>query len=487
MRSLRCLSRVVVALVLLSTTGYAVAAGLRLTVWPVPPIFTGTEYNYGVIFEKEDRNDGIVHVGPFTYRAVLPAGMRYSGFNGGNWNCSAQPDLRDVSCTYSGTLEFWNPSSSSLGVRAVVDYGLAPGPTVVTSTISSAQVPVSPNPVCTNSPTTTGCASVPTEFVTSMVRISGWGVSGGGVAPGQVAVWTGPPYEAGTQNVFVIETNNRGFGQSNTPVVLDLWLPAGVSYDGQVNGIPTWTCAAQTQPGHVRCTTPYMYDSLNGFLTVRVQIANTVATPGPLYVHAAISNNQQTRPSNCVADPTVLGCARLQFHTRAPRVATLIASTLSHSSATMTLGQEFGPVVFEYRNIGEASAGSTYVYLQLPPHVEYRQTLAASPPATCSAQGSIAAGQIVVCQTSGLLPPPFNQGSVSLRLYGGTPAPSPGPLPVIAAVELATTPNVALLQSCAANPTQSFCATDAIATYFPCAAQWVDGIFCDGIQPFVRP
>lgn len=31
------------------------------------------------------------------------------------------------------------------------------------------------------------------------------------------------------------------------------------------------------------------------------------------------------------------------------------------------------------------------------------------------------------------------------------------------------------------------CAVDAITTHFPGALQWVDGIFCDGTRPFVRP
>lgn len=463
------------------------AAGLRLNMWPVPPIYTGTSYSIGVQFEKEDRNDGIDHVGPFTFRTTLPPGVRYTGFNGVSWNCTAQPNLRDLSCIYSGTLTFWNPGSMGLGIHAIVDYGLTPGPVNVSGTIESGQVPLPPAPACTASPATTGCVSVATAYVTSLLRITGWGMNSGWVTAGPVAVWSGPPYEGGQQNAFVIEINNLGFGESNTPITLDVWLPAGISYDGVASGIPAWACSAQPSPGHVRCTSPAMYDSQNGFLSLRVQVADTVAVPGPLYVHAALGNNVQLAPTDCVANPSQLGCGRLQFHTRTPRVATLVAADLWHAPDVVTLGQEFGPVVFEYRNIGEATAGNTNLYLQLPPHVEYRGLISSSPAATCAAQGAIASGQVVVCQSSGLGAAPFNQGSLSLRLYGGALAASPGPLPVIAAVDLAAAPNPALLQSCAANPAQSFCAVDAITTYFPCALQWVDGIFCDGIQPFVRP
>jgi hypothetical protein len=465
----------------------ASAAGLRLTMWPVPTIYTGTSYSTGVSFEKEDRADGIDHVGPFTFRTMLPPGVRYSGFQGVSWTCSAQPDLRDVTCIYSGTLTYWNPGSMSLGINAIVDYGIAPGPVNVIGTLSSAQVPLPPNPVCQASPTTTGCVSTATAYVTSKIQITGWGMNSGWVTAGPVAVWTGPPYEAGQSNAFMVEVHNIGFGQNNSPVTLDLWLPAGVSSTGSGTGSPAWACNPQPTPGHIRCTTAYMYDTLNGFLSLFVQVAPTVAVPGPLYVHAAISNNVQLAPTDCVANPSQLGCGRLQFHTRTPRVATLVAADLWHSPDVVTLGQEFGPVVFEYRNIGEATAGTTNLYLQLPPHVEYRGLLSSSPAATCAAQGSIASGQIVVCQSSGLGSAPYNNGSLSLRLYGGALAASPGPLPVIAAVDLAAAPNPALLQSCAANSAQSFCATDAITTYFPCALQWVDGIFCDGIQTFVRP
>ncbi|HSX62329.1 MAG TPA: hypothetical protein VLF18_19265 [Tahibacter sp.] len=465
----------------------AFAAGLRLNLWPVPPIYTGTTYQIGVDVQKEDRNDGIVHQGPFTFRTVLPAGVRYVGFNGGLWSCVAQPDQRDVSCTYSGTLDFWNPNSMSLGINAMVDYGIAPGSVTVSGTVSSAQVPLPPTPTCVAPPSTTGCASVATAFVTSKLQFTGWGVSGGQVTSGPVATWIGQPLEAGQPNMFVFEFLNTGFGQVNTPVTLDVWLPPGVSYDGALSGIPVWTCSNQASPGHVRCTTPYLYDSLSGFLSMRIQVAPTIAVPGPLFVHAAVGNNLQAPPGDCVANPTQLGCGRLQFHTRVPRVATLVASSMTHSPPVATLGTEFGPLVLEYRNIGEANAGATNLYLQLPPHIEYRGVLSSLPAATCTTQGTLAAGQIVVCQTSGLGAPPFNQGSLSLRLYGSALAASPGPLPVVAAVDLGAAPNTATLASCVANPAQSFCATDALTTYFPCALQWADGIFCDGIEPFVRP
>lgn len=473
------------AAVLFACSGLAAAAGLRLHMWPTPPIYTGTSYSIGVLFEKADRNDGIDFFGPFTFRTTLPTGVSFAGFQGAAWNCSAQPNLRDVTCIYSGTLTFWNPSSMSVGINAMVSYGLTPGPLTLSGTIENSQLPLPPNVSCVLQPSDTGCATAATSIVTSKVQITGWGVSGGWVTSGPVAVWTGPPFEAGTQNAIVLDMNNIGFNAVNTPLTLDVWLPGGISYDGVVSGIPGWTCQAQAQLGHVRCTTPYMYDSQNGFLSMRVQVPLSVPIPGPLFVHAAIGNNVQAMPTDCVANPMQLGCARLQIPTRTPRVATLVTDGMSHSPATFTLGQEQGPLVVGYRNIGEASAGSSNIYIQLPPYFEYRGLLSSSPSATCAAQGAIASGQIVVCNTAGL--PPFSPGSLSLRVYAGAQAASPGPLSVLSAVDLATPANATLLQSCAANPAQSFCAVHGIPTFFPCAAQWTDGIFCDGLQVFVRP
>jgi hypothetical protein len=464
------------------------AAGLRLTLWPAPPIFTGTSYSLGVAFEKEDRNDGIVHTGPFTFRTTLPVGVQYLSYNGVSWSCSAAPNLRDVTCTYPTAVDFWNPVSMSLSINATTAAAMTIGPITLTGTIASAQVPLPPVPNCLPSPSLSGCASTGTSVVQSQVRISGWGVSGGTVTTGQVATWTGQPFEAGTSNhILVLDTHNIGFGQVNTPVTIDYWLPAGFSYAGTVSGIPGYTCAAQTPPAHVRCTTPYFYDTLSGFISLRVNVANDVAVPGPLFVHAAISNNVQAAPSDCVANPAQLGCARLQLHTRVPRVAVLVSDGISHGPATVILGEEASLTV-GYRNIGEAIAGSSNIYIRLPPFFEYRGLLSSSPAATCSTLGTLAAGQVVSCNSSGLGAAPFGQGSLSLRLFAYGDAASPGPLTVLAAVDLASPANPALLNSCAANPNQSFCAAHTIPTYFPCALQHgAEGIFCDGLQPFVRP
>jgi hypothetical protein len=478
---------VLVAFVSLCAISTASAAGLRLTIWPTPPVFSGTAYSFGVYIEKEDRNDGIVHTAPFTFRTTLPAGVAYTGWNG-NWTCSTPPnDLRDVTCVYNTSLDFWNPGSGSLQINATVSPTVTPGPVAIVGTLQNAQVPLPPNPACAASPSTTGCASSATNYVASQVRINDWGYTNGTVTNGPVAVWTGGPFEAGAQGMIVIGTTNTGYGPTNTPVTLEVTLPDGLSYAGIVAANPAFTCAPQTPPTRVRCTTPYFYDTLYAFLSMRVDVAQNVAVPGPLFVHASIGNNVQVPPADCVATPLQTGCGRLQISTRTPRVATIVGDSITHTPATFVLGQEPGPIVVSYRNVGEATSGQMTFWTQLPPYFEFIGTFASNPAATCAAQGTIAAGHVVRCTVAAVGAAPFGDGYVSLRVFAHRQAASPGPLPVVAAFDLADPSSAAMLASCVANPAQAFCAHDAIPTLFRCAMQFEDGVFCDGFQPFVRP
>ena len=382
---------------------------------------------------------------------MLPPGVEYVGWNG-NWTCSTPPgDRRDVTCVYDTDLHFWIPGSGSLGINATVSLGVVPGPTAIVGTIASAEVPLPPAPACGPSPSTTGCASAATAYAASQIRISSWGYTGGTVTNGPVA------------------------------------LPAGFAFAGTVAGLPPWTCAAPASPTQVRCTTPYMVDQQSGFVSLRVNVAPDVAVPGPLFVHASIGNDVQPPPADCVAVPLQAGCARLQVPTRTPRVATIVGDGITHAPATFTLGREQGPIVVAYRNVGEANAGLTTIWTQLPSYFEFLGLLASSPAATCATQGTIAAGQVVRCTVAAVGTGAFGSGFLSLRVFAHRQAASPGPLPVVAAFDLANPSGAAILASCVANPAQAFCAHDAVPTLFLCAMQFEDGIFCDGFQPFVRP
>src|SRR5690606_40300228 len=106
---------------------------------------------------------------------------------------------------------------------------------------------------------------------------------------------------------------NAGFGPSNTPATLKVQMHIGVTYSGIVSGIPSWTCSAAMEVDGelLTCTVPYMVSGQTGFTSMRVDFAPDVVVPGPLYLHAAIGNDQVAPPTTCVSDPHQRGCGRL--------------------------------------------------------------------------------------------------------------------------------------------------------------------------------
>ncbi|WP_440224458.1 hypothetical protein ACQQ2N_04355 [Dokdonella sp. MW10] len=462
--------------------GVAHAAGLTLTMSPVPPVYTGTQYTFGLGFEKTDRNDGIVHDGPFTLRIRIPAGMTLRGATGGNWTCPPPPaGAITMSCTYPTALTFWNPASSFLSVHGDTPIDMPLGPVDLEATIESAQVPLPGNVICTGSPSTTGCAIVATPVTASSLRITDWGASSGWVANTPVAVWNGPPYEAGTDETIVIGLRNIGFSSSNTPITLRVMLPDGVSFRSTGSSIPTFTCSAAGQL--VTCTTPHMYDTQNGYVVIGTRVSHGVAVPGPLFFHAAVGNNVVAPPSDCVANPHQDRCGRLQMPTRAPRTPFLRFETpaITHSPAIFTLGQDQGPIVASFRNVGDGLAGATSVLFKLPPGFIYTHLFSAIPSMACSASGSIANGQVLTCTGPGL--PSGTSGYVSFGVHPDAGTEAPGPVVLLGAVDTSSPASTQTLASCANDPTRVQCAWHEIPTFRPCALQYgTDGVYCDAFE-----
>src|SRR5690606_749165 len=104
----------------------------------------------------------------------------------------------------------------------------------------------------------------------------------------------------GSTEVVMIGLQNSGYGEDNSPVTLVVDLPVGVTYRHIVNAIPGFNCTAQMQGDHqvVTCTTSYLYDGQNGFITLAFDAALDIAVPGPLAFHAAIGNDVQAPPSD---------------------------------------------------------------------------------------------------------------------------------------------------------------------------------------------
>lgn len=485
MPSLASLLRRSAVFVLLALASFAQAAGLRLEL-QTPALYTGTQFNSGATVTKNTIGDGIIYSGPFVFHASLPAGTRFLSGSGGGWTCSiAPPDAREIVCTSNATLSDPTWTLNFLSLTGYTDPSTPLGPTTITATISSPDVPLPPQPECVPSPSATGCATVAPAVAESSLEISGWGNSGNPVSTWPIAI------EAGTQqNILVADIRNIGFGASNTPVTLNIKFPMGVTYSGSASGIPTWTCAAQEQPDGqlLSCTTPAMFPNQTGFVSFRSDFAHDVTVPGPHYFHAAIGNNVVPPPTDCIANPQQRGCGRLAVNTRPPSIAVLAFADpeVQHSQAYFTLGEDNGPIVVNFRNLGDSLAARTTLQIKLPPGFTYTQTFSALPALSCVASGASIDGQLLTCQGAGL--PASSNGFVSFGVHLDAGTEVPGPVPLVGAIDMSDPPSAAQLSACVADPGASNCFWHEVPTYARCGyALGAENIFCDAFEELGLP
>ncbi len=483
MRIQACFIRFFLFALLAGASCLAYAGPLRLDV-QMPSPYTGAEFSYVVQVRKENVGDGIVYSGTFTVHSYLPQGMSFLSGGFGGWSCTiAGVDSRELICTKTTTLTDSNYNMSALSITAYTDIAMPLGATEITTTISSAQVPLPPNVICAPSPSTSGCATVNPTVQESKIEITGWG----GVAP-PIQTW-GSVIEAGTQqNIIVVNMANTGFG--NTPGILKVKFPLGVTYSGFTSGIPAWSCSAamEVDGQMLTCSAP-IYNGQSGFASIRTDFAADVVVPGPLYFHAAIGNALVPPPTDCVANPAQRSCGRLAVNTRPPSAAFLRFNDpdVQHSPAFFTVGQDNGPVVVNFRNIGDGVAANTAVQIKLPRGFAYTQTYSAIPSLTCTTSGTLSNGQLLTCQGG-----PMGPGSNGYVSFGVNLDPTlterPGPVPLLGAIDTSSPANTTLLASCASDPNQINCFWHEIPTFAPCALQYgMDGIYCDAFEDLGLP
>ncbi len=484
MRAHTSFNRVLLLVLLTSVSALANAGPLRLDV-QMPAPYNGADFSYIVQVRKENVGDGIVYSGLFTLHSYLPEGMSFLAGGVGGWNCTVTgPDSRELICTKNTTLTDSNPGMSVVSIDARTDIAMPLGPTEITTTISSAQVPLPPNLICTPSPSTSSCATINPSVLESKLEIVGWG-------PGYtIPVWTWPAViEAGTlQNIISVNMRNTGFG--STPTILKVKFPLGVTYSGVISGIPPQGCstAMEVDGQLLTCLIP-MGQNWFGFASIRTDFAAGVAVPGPVYIHAAIGNALVPPPIDCAANPAQRSCGRLAVITRPPSAAYLRFNDpdVQHSQAYFTIGQDNGPVVVNFRNIGDGVAANTAVQIKLPRGFAYTQIYSAIPSLTCTTSGTLANGQLLTCQ-GGPMGPGTN-GYVSFGVHlDPTLTERPGPVPMIGAIDTSNPANTTLLAACASDPNQINCFWHEIPTYAPCALQYgMDGIFCDAFEELGLP
>ncbi|MEO7916867.1 MAG: hypothetical protein ABIR16_04425 [Dokdonella sp.] len=483
MRALLSFNRLILLALLASMSSVAWAGPLRLDVQQ-PTTYTGAQFSYVVQVGKQNVGDGIVYSGLFTLHSFLPEGMSFISGGIGGWNCTVTgANSRELVCTKTTTINDANPNMSVLSITANTSVGMPLGPTEIPTTISSAQVPLPAPLVCAPSPSASSCATVGPTVLESKIEITGWSNSG---MP--VSTWPNV-IEAGTlSNIIVVDMLNTGFG--STPGILKVKFPLGVTYSGFTSGIPAWACSAAMEVDGqlLTCSAP-IFQGQNGFASIRTDFAPGTVVPGPIYFHAAIGNALVPPPTTCVANPSQRGCGRLAVNTRAPSVAYLRFNEpdVQHAPAFFTLGQDNGPIVVSFRNIGAGVAANTALQIKLPRGFSYTQTYSAIPSLTCTTSGMLANGQLLTCQGAGMGSGATGYVSFGVNLDAALTE-SPGPVPLLAAIDTSSPANTTLLAACASDPNRINCAWHEIPTFRPCALQYgADGIYCDAFEDLNLP
>lgn len=346
---------------------------------------------------------------PFTLTLDLPAHVSVHSApqnNPAGWSCSWTTSA--ITCIYGTSLFPTMYQSSNLPIELDIDGDLpVPGHSPLRATLSSAQLPLPPNPACID--------TTPGQYVASST--SGCVTRTVAHRRSQVAFlpeyWSRdqPEFEAGSTNVaFYAGFSNLGFGQAHQPVTARFLLPPGLTYRS-VWGIVVWTCnaaAPDAQGQLVTCTTPYFFDGMGpqqANIGLRVDVAPDVVVPGLLPIYATISNPDQPPPDFALCDDAnpPIGCGYYTIPTRPARVSRMDILSMAPFLPLYNRGEQ-ARVDVGYTNIGEGNATAATLTFDVPPGFEYSHN-SASPPVNCMVtSGSAASGETLECRYAASYP-----------------------------------------------------------------------------------
>jgi len=469
-------SRFLILATLLALSGAAQSAMVGMNLVVRDPMGTGTFGAGGIntVSLGVSNVSGTTLTAPITFRMTLPEGMSFaSGQVGAIFECAAPVTPRDVVCVRDSNWDTMNWGGSLHFVIDIAADFTPLGPTEFTGTMENAQfpLPVPLNCVTTNGGTTQ-CAKDIVTIVQSQVFVD------------RITIFNDNILTDGADENARIRVINVGYDAGNGPVTLKVYWPVGVTYLSQIDvGGVTWTCSGASP---TTCTTNHRIVGSNE-PQFNIRVADNIPIPGPLTIRTEIGNREpQPIPSDCLVNPTQLGCFSASFATEAAPAPILEIISMAHTAAVLPIQADAGSITVSYRNVGNLGAGNFYVSLQLPPGFSYASLQAGTGYAlsACAATGSAELGQTLKCSRSAGLPVNGSgSGVVRVNIARGVVSRVGGDPLVVASIATAAadTADPNILLDCAATPEAAHCEHHAVPVSGGCM-DYAEDIYCNGYE-----
>ena len=367
------------------TPGLAVGNGVNLTLAKSNPavLTVGTASAYSFVVT----NSGVVAAANATVSDKLPANVGYSASPPPvGATCSATGTVavgQTVTCTVTG------PIAASGGTKAfsfsVTPVAGAAGTNVANLAAvdtTGGTTPVAPGTCTGNGTPTFGCAITPAIPVGAGINLSLAKTNPASLTAGVAA------------NYSFVVTNNGTGDATNATVAED--LPANVAFNSAAGASCSVTSGTVASGQVIGCTIAGPITAGGGTKSFTINVTPTAAATGSVVNKAAVEptgGSTPVDPSTCTATGNPAGCAVTPAMLITSGANLALAKT---NPATLAVGVAAN-YSFTVTNSGTGDAATATVSDQLPANIAYNSASGA----TCSATGTVAAGQVVTCTITG--------------------------------------------------------------------------------------
>lgn len=434
---------------------------------------------------------------PFTVTTTLPEGLllhEYTPDPGqeSHWTCATSGN--QLTCIYSNALS--GNAAGRVGLQFRVGAGFMPpanGEVPLLFGASSPDVPLNPDAFpCTSGNSTTTCAY-------NFVRVGNpaWVLNSFTHSASPTAnTQNNAPMQPGGNGVIRLLydcSSMPGVACSATPgwASADVYVQLPVGLYWRANplfplpaGVACTKLSSAPEGELVRCS---QILAPNMVVPLYVDVSPDITAPSTVMVHATLEDPHQPAPESCVATPAHPNCASHPIDIIAPAAGTplLVYEGNPRVWAVPTILSPGKSTVLSMRfsNRGTGAAAQSTLQLRLPPGLEYLNVTGGSA-MSCTASGSVASGQSLICLRPVAIPAhsPSYTESLTVRFSGHVEVPVQ--VPVLFEISPQATGNAQRLDVCAVSPSLGQCALLTLDLVGNCANHGIDGIYCDGFENF---